>query len=1019
LVALMMILMASAASIPSLVVTVSAADSSDYNFFFTHDSNRLFDTDGDGDDDTIALIYSIDLEEEDGTPCTCTADANVRVELWIDDTHMTEINFNHEVTGGVGESHTQFLTAPYDGEYDIYVELQDDDGNWEDEFEYEDLWGDAASDLLPNIVEIDLNWYFTPYDNRALGGYVNALNDTMYIVPGETVVWVHNTGYSHTVTSYDGTFDSGGMNAGDAYRYTFNTAGTYDYSCTYHNMQGTIVVMEPMVMTPWEVSVGNEVDILSGDFLEYDEVAFTEFMVDEFSESTEWDSVEVNWVRTPIFEAMPFIGPNGVSDDGESCPLGGDCHVLNSSFAINMTMRNSDDGRYWVINFSASETMYLSYPFDGSEYEVTTEFMRMWHGDQSSGEFYRTWEWNNNTEEVQTYNSSTNTNTGGIPTSVSVGDQWRYSGYYEEIWTYESCEQYFSTMSWGAPQCTSDYDNTTDTRDEVHAAVSQKPITIDYGNSADSNDSGPTTFVAMEVWNYETCVDCDFEETEPEEILWYSEWGFPLVIGIGEGVPLTNYSIQYFVDNDDDGVPDVLDQCPSTPAGAVVDDNGCSWGELDDDDDGILNQDDDCPGTTAEMTDVDENGCAWEQRDDDGDGVMNPDDQCQGTDLSHPVYTIPPNTGCSDFQLDDDGDTVSNAEDTCPGFDDLIDVDGDGIADGCDSLVDSDGDGVADADDLCEGYDDSIDVDDDGIPDGCDSLIDSDRDDVADSDDQCPGYDDAIDVDGDDIIDGCDDIIDSDGDGVADSFEMCPGYDDAIDVDADGTPDGCDSIIDSDFDFVADGDDECPDTESAEVVNENGCSPAQLDTDSDGVNDAEDRCPVTPGGTHDADADGCPDDIDGDGILDVDDDCAGSSADEQVDTTGCVPDTSFLAGGFSGDNSILLGGLAALLVSIILLVTVMIVRRGRESEEYKQQSELFEEVSTSALKWSGAGMPSRGAAEGASMPTSGAPAEPSSPHVAQVGEVQADGYEYLEHPPNSDNWWYRDQQTNHWQRWVK
>ena len=46
---------------------------------------------------------------------------------------------------------------------------------------------------------------------------------------------------------------------------------------------------------------------------------------------------------------------------------------------------------------------------------------------------------------------------------------------------------------------------------------------------------------------------------------------------------------------------------------------------------------------------------------------------------------------------------------------------------------DSDGDGVGDNSDQCEGYDDSIDIDDDGIIDGCDDLIDSDGDGVGDN----------------------------------------------------------------------------------------------------------------------------------------------------------------------------------------------------------------------------------------------------------------------------------------------
>ena len=88
-----------------------------------------------------------------------------------------------------------------------------------------------------------------------------------------------------------------------------------------------------------------------------------------------------------------------------------------------------------------------------------------------------------------------------------------------------------------------------------------------------------------------------------------------------------------------------------------------------------------------------------------------------------------------------------------------------------------------------------MDVDEDGVPDGCDALIDSDADGVADSLDACNGHDDAVDVDEDGIADGCDALMDSDDDGVADSLDACNGQDDAVDVDEDGIADGCDADV--------------------------------------------------------------------------------------------------------------------------------------------------------------------------------------------------------------------------------
>jgi len=104
-------------------------------------------------------------------------------------------------------------------------------------------------------------------------------------------------------------------------------------------------------------------------------------------------------------------------------------------------------------------------------------------------------------------------------------------------------------------------------------------------------------------------------------------------------------------DADGDGVADTIDACPSTAQGEVVDSNGCAASQLDEDGDGVSDADDACPGTAAGAT-VD-------------------------------------NVGCAASQLDSDGDGISDSSDQCEGFDDSIDVDEDGIPDGCDPLIDT------------------------------------------------------------------------------------------------------------------------------------------------------------------------------------------------------------------------------------------------------------------------------------------------------------------------------------------
>lgn len=58
---------------------------------------------------------------------------------------------------------------------------------------------------------------------------------------GMTITWRNKDTVSHTVSSES--FNSGTLEPGDSYSYTFNAVGTFEYNCTFHpQMKGTIVV---------------------------------------------------------------------------------------------------------------------------------------------------------------------------------------------------------------------------------------------------------------------------------------------------------------------------------------------------------------------------------------------------------------------------------------------------------------------------------------------------------------------------------------------------------------------------------------------------------------------------------------------------------------------------------------------------------------------------------------------------------------------------------------------------------
>ena len=74
-------------------------------------------------------------------------------------------------------------------------------------------------------------------------GYMPA-TITLVIGMNSTVTWVNQDSVPHTVTANDKSFDSGAINAGKSWTYTFTLPGTYSYYCSYHPwMKGTVIVV--------------------------------------------------------------------------------------------------------------------------------------------------------------------------------------------------------------------------------------------------------------------------------------------------------------------------------------------------------------------------------------------------------------------------------------------------------------------------------------------------------------------------------------------------------------------------------------------------------------------------------------------------------------------------------------------------------------------------------------------------------------------------------------------------------
>ncbi|MDN7026075.1 fasciclin [Methanoculleus sp. FWC-SCC1] len=73
---------------------------------------------------------------------------------------------------------------------------------------------------------------------------------TMTVAPGTTVAWTNYDSVSHSVTSMTGLFDSGALETGESFTYTFTDPGTYAYGCRINQslqdtrMPGRIIVSD-------------------------------------------------------------------------------------------------------------------------------------------------------------------------------------------------------------------------------------------------------------------------------------------------------------------------------------------------------------------------------------------------------------------------------------------------------------------------------------------------------------------------------------------------------------------------------------------------------------------------------------------------------------------------------------------------------------------------------------------------------------------------------------------------------
>ncbi|MGH8912325.1 MAG: plastocyanin/azurin family copper-binding protein [Acidimicrobiia bacterium] len=69
--------------------------------------------------------------------------------------------------------------------------------------------------------------------------------NVLTVKAGTTVTWTNQDGMMHTVTAAEGSFDSGFLDQGDTWSYTFDTPGEFEYFCSPHPWMRAKIIVEP------------------------------------------------------------------------------------------------------------------------------------------------------------------------------------------------------------------------------------------------------------------------------------------------------------------------------------------------------------------------------------------------------------------------------------------------------------------------------------------------------------------------------------------------------------------------------------------------------------------------------------------------------------------------------------------------------------------------------------------------------------------------------------------------------
>jgi glucose/arabinose dehydrogenase/plastocyanin len=128
-----------------------------------------------------------------------------------------------EVFNASGVTTSSYINSAALGRWNVTAVVQNANGT------AMTIWDWIVSPLP--IVRVDIsNFAFNP--------------SNITILKGTTVIWTNDDPVAHTVTSDTNIFDSGILNPGQTFQWTFNENGTFNYHCSIHPfIQGVVIVI--------------------------------------------------------------------------------------------------------------------------------------------------------------------------------------------------------------------------------------------------------------------------------------------------------------------------------------------------------------------------------------------------------------------------------------------------------------------------------------------------------------------------------------------------------------------------------------------------------------------------------------------------------------------------------------------------------------------------------------------------------------------------------------------------------